>query len=526
LTFQIEIFGNGISPELYDKETFMSVSQEDSLTVDIIGDSGPFSQLGKSIGYRLTAGDCQFLIDCGAPVFQLLGPDGLREMEGIVGTHAHEDHKRWFTDIALYQKFSMDAERKIDLFGSRAVLEDYRLASIAALERSLSPDSRRLVDFSYDNYIRSHCIAPEPKYRLERSSLSEEGDGKAWRVVDRDGNVLSPDRARVFVNESVHRPRMLFKDPEEEIWVEPESYYDLTDERFYDVNNWEPHEHHNGLTIRPIKASAWHGPATTSLLFEYQGESLFLSSVTTNNPELWDELAEPTEPEKRIGDLEPDHYVIEDDPNNYLQQVWSERRLERAREPYESDYAMVHDVTGPWATVHTDYKHLEPHEGPLLLTHSPDVFTATHPLAHLRKTFVVEDNSFLEVAENGDQFPLQADCYHKEYSRYFVGFEEEEGDHYLVKKAPGQYDIRRKDEFDQKNDGDAQILKSIALYEEIGGEYFPYLEADNEEYFTRDDGRVEHVTHEEDGSTGTVQEGVREQLLSESDPSLSQTKST
>ena len=40
------------------------------IRVDVIGDSGPFSEIGKSIGYRISYRGNKYLLDCGAPLFQ------------------------------------------------------------------------------------------------------------------------------------------------------------------------------------------------------------------------------------------------------------------------------------------------------------------------------------------------------------------------------------------------------------------------------------------------------------------------
>lgn len=75
----------------------------DGITVKILGDYGPFSRMGKSIGYQIVIGGASYLIDCGAPLFQQIGGHGLKEIRGLIITHCHDDHKRWFTDLALYR---------------------------------------------------------------------------------------------------------------------------------------------------------------------------------------------------------------------------------------------------------------------------------------------------------------------------------------------------------------------------------------------------------------------------------------
>lgn len=482
------------------------MAEKDGLRVDIIGDSGPFSRLGKSIGYRIRAGDSEFLFDCGAPIFKLLGPEGLAQIEGIIVSHSHEDHKRWFTDIALFQKFSSDTDHQLPLHCTYKILDELRTTTAYALEQTLSAESNRVINLTFEDYFEPGVIGPEPRYRCKK--VGEKPGEQNWVVVDREGNRLPPDRAKVFKPPQVHRPRMLFKDPREEIWVEPETYYAYTDERFYVNESDSPTWHHDsGLAITPIKATAWHGPVVNAYLFEYEGEQIFFSSDTYYNPELWESLTEPLSPKKNAASGEAkEKTFLRGEINDYLEKIWSEKRLNRALSFYREDLPTIHDVSGPWAKVHTSYEFLEDHEGEILLTHSPDEFTSLHPLAHFEKSFRVQSNEFLEETEDGQLFPLKAACYHKRFNRYFIGIEDESGDHLLVKKQPGVYDVIERE---ATVPGSAEVLESIKLYEDINGEYFPVLTAENEEYYVRPDGQVEHQVHTAQGTEGEIVKNQR-----------------
>lgn len=510
MSFRIEIIGE--EPHHPSSPEEHSMPDDNHLTMGIIGDSAPFSRLGNSIGYRIVAGNSQFLVDCGAPVFQLLGPDGLSKIEGIIGTHAHEDHKRWFTDIALHQKFTHNPREKVTLMGSHGVLDDYRRASVAALEQTLSPDSKKVMNIPYDDYVDSQSIAPVPRYQLKRIPL--EDGGEQWRVVDEAGQVVSPERARIFTQPGIDRPRMLIRDPQDKIWVEPDSYYSFDDERFYKTYEFEPYQHDCGLTVIPVKATAWHGLHTTSLLFKFEGEQLYFSSDTNYDPQLWENLSTPRDPEKDIDDLDSDRFIVEDDINNYIQQTWSQQRTDRALSFYQKEHPIIHDVSGPWAVVHTSYGMLEQRTSPLLLTHSPDKFVTVHPLAHLGKTFELVDGGFVEIVD-GIRYPLNATCYYKKYSNFYVGYHDEDGDYVLVKKSPGQLDVKKRDDVNSKQNGDFTVLCRISLYEEIEGEYFPFIDDELTEYVQRPDGKVERVSFDQEGSTGEICEGLRETLSSQ-----------
>jgi len=38
----------------------------DGIIVRILGDYGPFSRMGKSIGYQIIIGESSYLVDCGS----------------------------------------------------------------------------------------------------------------------------------------------------------------------------------------------------------------------------------------------------------------------------------------------------------------------------------------------------------------------------------------------------------------------------------------------------------------------------
>ncbi|MFB6347510.1 MAG: hypothetical protein ABEK50_17470 [bacterium] len=476
--------------------------------VNVIGDSGPFSRLGKSIGYQINYRDGNFLVDCGAPVFQLLGSEGLTELDGIVGTHAHEDHKRWFTDIALHQKFSTATTGRVKLYGTHEILQDYRRASGPALERTLTEDSREILHLSFEDYIEPIQVGPTPKYRCKRVDGAD-GSFK-WRVVNQQGEVTSPRRAKVIQSEAGSYPRMIFNDPVDDIWVDPQAYYCYDDERFYQNTDNSDYHLKDDLRLQPLKAPAWHGPPTSSLLFSCPEGQLFFSSDTVYDPDLWHDLVQPTDPSESLSETElEDRHYIRGEARHYIEQTWSNRRLEKALDLYEKDYVYIHDVSGPNSKVHTRYENLEEFTGEILLTHSPDEFTSLHPLAHLGKSYLVQDSQLKEVSKTGDKFPLDADCYLKRYSEYLVGYQSDSGGYFLVKIDSGQYDVVESEEL---VDPEAEIIMQVELYKDIGGDYYPILSESNHEYLIRPDGQVERQQHHEDGTDGSIIEGKRGEL--------------
>jgi ribonuclease BN (tRNA processing enzyme) len=87
-----------------------------------------------------------YLLDCGSPIFPSLGYQGIANIKGIFATHSHEDHKRWFTDIVLFTFYNPLYKHKVRLMSSEAILEEFAKNSKGALGRSLSADSKRIID--------------------------------------------------------------------------------------------------------------------------------------------------------------------------------------------------------------------------------------------------------------------------------------------------------------------------------------------------------------------------------------------
>ena len=146
----------------------------DGITVHILGDFGPFSRMGKSIGYQVEIGDFICLLDCGAPLFQQIGGHKLKSINGIIVTHCHDDHKRWFSDLALFNLYAPDVNHRVSLLTSEDVHNDIIKASMSALEKSLSVDSKTVVDIPYETYVRPLTLGPRARFRIV---AMDEGNG-------------------------------------------------------------------------------------------------------------------------------------------------------------------------------------------------------------------------------------------------------------------------------------------------------------------------------------------------------------
>lgn len=483
-------------------------SPERGIRIDIIGDSGPFSEVGKSIGYKISVKGVEYLIDCGAPLFQHLGLEGITRFRGLFATHSHDDHKRWFTDLALFMYYDPNQKQRLRLITTETIHEEFYKTSKAALERSLSLDSKRVIDIPYEDFVESILIGPRARYKIEYYFLLPGEKRKDCRVIDSRGKTISPKRAKVFVNPKANRPRMLFKDEEKNVWVEPESYYSFGQNVFYEEDQYVYTDEEIGLRVRAIKSSAWHGIPNVSLEVTTDNERILFSSDTVYDPQLWRELA-TRHHHQRLGmtrqrfEKSP---IIFGDINDYIEFTWSKERYEEALSVYKEGL-IIHDVAGKDSIVHTDYEKIagSPVER-LLLTHAPDRFVSTRPLARPGKSYrVIENEVFEEV--NGYLYPLEADVYKKEMLDTFVGFRSGEDRYRVKRQKDGLLKIVPKGE-----PIEGETLMEIDLYRDIEGEYYPVLEGSNEGYHLRPDGKVERITYGPSGSKGVVVEGMRERL--------------
>ncbi len=479
----------------------------DGITLRILGDFGPFSRIGKSIAYQITIGQSIYLIDCGAPLFQQISSQGLKEIKGLIITHCHDDHKRWFTDLALFNRYASDVNHKVSSFTSEDIHDELIKSSGPALDRSLSNDSKNIIDIAYEEYINYRIIGPRAKYRIVSI---DDGKGKTGLyITDRDGNAVGPDIAKIIISEKTKRPRMLFKDPDYREWVEPEGFYPFSSSVFYeeDRNIYNVPE---GFTIEAIKAPVWHGIPCIGIKITTDGETLVFSSDTVHDKDLWKQLYT----EKMIQRLKMSEKefesaaVIYGDINDYIERVWSEERYRDASNAF-NDAVVIHDISAGNSIVHTDYEKLNStflKKDMVMLTHSLDRITSEWVLCDAGKTFRIKGKRFFEIV--GDElYPMNADIYYKEAGKYYAGYRNEEG-RYTVYEKDGLLRLSTK----QGSEPGTPIYK-VDMYEDISGKYFPKLEEKNAMYLERGDGRIELIEFTEEGSRGRIIEDYRSRLL-------------
>ena len=477
------------------------------ITLKVLGDYGPFSREGKSIGYRVNIGESSYLVDCGSPLFNQIGGHGLKDIKGLFITHCHDDHKRWFTDLALFYMYAPDLSHKLTLYTTDIINDELKCSSGPALENSLSICRKKIVDIPYENYIDFQRIGPCARYKIVSR---DEGSGKTTLyVMGREGNVAGPDISKIVISTKTGKPRMLFKDPVCGEWVEPESFYPFSSDIFYEKNK-NVLDNGEGCIIEAIKAPVWHGIPGIGIRIKTDKESLVFSSDTVNDGVLWKQLYTEKR-EQNFDNLSKKEFesssVIYGDINDYIERAWSEERYKEAVNAF-NDAIVIHDVSVRNSVVHTDYEKLENtflKRDKTILVHSPDRLTSEWVLSNAGKTYVIKDNVFFEKV--GDRlYPMNADIYHKEAGRYYVGYKNEKGK-YTVYGKDGVLSLSNDFNFNGSS------LYNVDLYEDVSGKYFKRLEGEGSAYVERADGRVELVRYTEDGSFGKIIYGHNRDIL-------------
>ncbi len=479
------------------------------IKVNVLGDFGPFSRMGKSISYRITIGKSDYLVDCGAPLFQQIGGHGLKEINGLLITHAHDDHKRWFSDLALFNMYAMDIDHKVFFLTSEDIHDDIMSASGAALDRSLTHDSKKVIDISYEDYVDYRKIGPAAKYRI--TSVDEGNGCTSLCITDSAGKTVGPETAKIVISSKTKKPRMLFKDPVSGEWIEPESYYPFSSDVFYETDK-NIYKDSEGFTIEAVKAPVWHGISAIGIKFRTNEETLIFSSDTVNNIPLWKELYTEKRPQKLNMSREDfeNVSVINGDINDYIERVWSEDRYKEAVTAFD-DAIVIHDISIRAGAVHTDYRTLKDStikKDMSILTHGPDKITSEWVLCDTDKNFIIKGGKFFEEV-GGRPYPMNADIFNKQDGQYFVGYRNEKGA-YTVYEKDGLLNVSIKED-----PGLGKPLYKVDMYEDISGEYFPRIEGGDAFYFKRKDGQVELVEITEAGSRGKVVENQRDKLAKE-----------
>jgi len=360
------------------------------------------------------------------------------------------------------------------------------------------------MDISYETYIEHTLLGPKPKYRIART---EKDNGQTALFVEGPGrSPVGPERAKIVISSATGFARMLFCDPDSQEWVEPESFYSYSSDTFYE------HEKNlfidpEGFTIEAFTAPVWHGLPNIGLKFSNGKESLLFSSDTVHDIDLWKALTY----EKRAmrHNLQKEEFetalVLYGDINDFIERAWSRQRYEEALHTFDSGI-VIHDIASKKSVVHTDYSRLSRTKlikERSILTHSPDMMTSEWVLSRTDKLFKVLGDALFEVVGEA-LYSLNADIYHKEAGRYYVGYKNPVGA-FTVCEQGGLLSLHN-------GGGQGKELFRVDLYEDIGGRYFPKLDNDEEIYFERKDGQVERIRFSEKGSIGEIVACQRDRL--------------
>jgi putative transposase len=472
---------------------------------EVIGNTSPFSLMGESSCYILTVNGQSYLVDCGTPIFPYLGYQGIAEIKGIFATHSHEDHKRWYTDIVLFTFYNPLVKHKVRLISSETILDEYAKNSKGALERSLSPDSKRIVDTPYENMVEPVIIGPRSKYFI--NLIRANSGSYYYQVEDRQGNAIGPEKAKIFFNPAATRPRLLFKDDESGEWVEPESYYCFDSEIFYEKHKNIFHDEKAGLTVQAMKSTVWHGVSTIAFKFMTEENSLFFSADTVYKPSLWRELWEEYRPQKFTAMSRKEFEkssIVTGDINDFIERTWSRERYENAMSAYK-DSVIIHDVARKNSIVHTDYADIAnaPYET-IFFTHNPDNLTSWRPILTSRRKLSLRKGHTYELVK-GVLYPYDADVYVHHLSGDFVGYRSGKGAYKVIEKE-GLLGVVSADDPQEGH-------MRVDLYQDIRGEYYPLLSNFNTVYHSREDGKVEVVTLEGDRSFGRLVQNMRGKIV-------------
>lgn len=482
--------------------------ERNDIIVDVIGDNGPFSLLGKSICYKIKQQDSEYLIDCGAPVFQLLGFETMKKIKGIIGTHSHDDHKRWFTDICLFMKYADSNSncKKLNLITTETIHEEFYSTSRAALEKSFSDASDRIIEIPYIDFVNQIFIGPKANFKF--SYFNTENNIKIV-IKDKIEKEVSKDKAKIFINKKANRPRMLFFDDFYKEWIEPELFYPFNDNIFYSNDKNVFVDEDSNLKIEAVKSTAWHGVPSTSVKVKTDNTEILFSSDTCFNPVLWKSLSETkyNVSEKIRTDYFKDNLVINDYINDYIERIWSNERYETAMNFYNIAN-IIQDVAFVNSIVHTDYPNIKYIKNckNLILTHSPDVFVSLYPVFNSGKKYLFREYNYYEIVDN-KAYINNADVYYKNNGSYFVGYKSNKGKFFVLEDNQGILKIS-KEKLNNTN-----LLFKVNLFLDINGYFFDIDSIDEANNFrVRPDKLIEYVTWNKSDSSGSVKYSVRDKF--------------
>nr|HPG29490.1 hypothetical protein [bacterium] len=389
----------------------------------------------------------------------------------------HDDHKRWFTDIALFRKYVTPNKPKIKLLSVEPLLKEFKNSSKSALEKTLSFDSKKVVEFPSSEFYDSVRIGPAAKYKAVETI---ENGKLEYCVADKSGKIMPPEKCKAVAHPATGSKSILFYDEEFKCWVNPEIFYHFENEKFYE-DNISFIDEETGLKITAVNAPSWHGIVSAGYVIETGSEKVYFSGDTVFNVELWKELSnKDLTPKYNCNDKEfADKRFITGDINDFIERAWSWERFDSAMKLYFRTDFMFHDSAGVKSIVHTDFSDCSSLDrNKTLLTHCPDKYVSKIPLTFNDKEYMIKNGKLFEITDCG-LFELQADIYYKSGLRYYAGYKNPEGK-FVLAENNGTLELKPFSESKNAETG----FERYDLYEDIRGGYYSTDEKLSQKYLT------------------------------------------
>jgi hypothetical protein len=227
---------------------------------------------------------------------------------------------------------------------------------------------------------------------------------------------------------------MLFRESNNGRWVDPECYFAFGDPEFYQKS--ESVLKAGGFSIKAVKDHFWHGMLGSGFEITSRGNRVFFSCDTVYDPRLWKKLATEVKPSR----LRPSgrnfnrSHIIAGNINDYIEQTWSEKRLESALKLYEKGGAVFHDVNTRKSVIHTEYNVLEKSGiENLILVHAPEYLVSRELLARPGQIFEIRNGKISEKAAKKTR-SAKPDIHVRENGRFFVGYKNAKGSHEIFRE--------------------------------------------------------------------------------------------
>jgi len=462
-------------------------SDEKNYGLRVLGDNQPFSTSGKNPSYFLEWGKHSLLIDLGTSPFEGVAPEKLANIDGVLITHIHLDHCRYFSDLALYFKYNLNKPLKV--IAGYMVLKNLRLMFEKTLIRSLDNDLGKTKTFKYEDFVEEERIGPIPRAEINHDPKN------GYHIQINGPTKILQKNLKAIGGKKNSTWWLLYHSPSFKGWIDPFTFYSYENPEFYyDPKPWVV----GGLSFRLVNAHAWHGMDVDGLLIEGFGTQLFFTSDTVYNLAAWKRLLRKRRAIKAKTLMKSKTQFVEGEIEDYIEQFWSQERYDEAMKLYETPL-ILHDVGNQNSIVHTEYKEVLDIRSRLIFIHTPDNFLSAVPFVKPGSAYQIENNDIFEIIEDIPK-PLHADLYLKEGKNYLVGFSDKNGEYSFA-------GLRR-----QYTEGKRRELTRVKLYLDKEGRYLNWPIDENAFYHLKKDGKVVLVKTDKKGVEGNNVADLRDSL--------------